>query len=194
MVSRQIRQLPPQAPFRVPWCNSTLCCQSITSLTCLRPCSAAGTRTTACGSPGVRSHVGTWHSSAIFQQLVLTPTYGPQKHPRPCGDFRALNSVTVPDRYPVPHLQDFTAALQGATIFTHIAIHLVAHPPLLITTTYHQIPVASERNTERTHTQSKVLVSEHAQARTPITFARMVFETLAKHGLLINAQEQVWSS
>ena len=39
---------------------------------------------------------------------------------RPCGDFRALNMVTVPDRYPVLHLQDFTASLQGATIFTHI--------------------------------------------------------------------------
>lgn len=32
---------------------------------------------------------------------------------RACGDYRALNKVTVPDRYPVPHLHDFTARLHG---------------------------------------------------------------------------------
>ena len=53
---------------------------------------------------------------------------------RSCGDFHALNKSTVPDRYPVPHLQDFTAALQGATIFSHIDL----------VRAYHQIPVAPE--------------------------------------------------
>ncbi|BHF71629.1 hypothetical protein SprV_0401468900 [Sparganum proliferum] len=32
---------------------------------------------------------------------------------RPCGDYRALNSATIPDRYPVPHLQNFAGALFG---------------------------------------------------------------------------------
>ena len=30
---------------------------------------------------------------------------------QPCGDYRALNSITVPDRYPTPHLQDFISQL-----------------------------------------------------------------------------------
>ena len=50
---------------------------------------------------------------------------------RPCGDYRALNKVTVPDRYPLPHLQDFNAHLAGCRFFSKLDLARA----------FHQIPV-----------------------------------------------------
>ncbi|BHF72441.1 hypothetical protein SprV_0401550700 [Sparganum proliferum] len=53
---------------------------------------------------------------------------------RPCDDYRALNSATIPDRYPVPHLQDFAGDLFGKAVFSNIDL----------VRAFHQIPVAPE--------------------------------------------------
>jgi hypothetical protein len=35
---------------------------------------------------------------------------------RPCGDYRYLNLVTTPDKYPLPNMQDLSNSLHGCTI------------------------------------------------------------------------------
>lgn len=53
---------------------------------------------------------------------------------RPCGDYRGLNSKTIPDSYPIPYLVDFTMAMAGSTIFSKFDL----------TKAYYQIPVNEE--------------------------------------------------
>lgn len=53
---------------------------------------------------------------------------------RPCGDYRMLNSRTVPDKYPIPVIQDMTSILADKTVFSKIDLQRA----------YHQVPVKEE--------------------------------------------------
>jgi hypothetical protein len=52
----------------------------------------------------------------------------------PCGDYRHLNLVTTPDKYPLPNTQDLSNGLHGCTFFSKNDL----------VKGYHQIPVATE--------------------------------------------------
>lgn len=70
-----------------------------------------------------------------FQSMIAAGTARPSKSPwssplhlapkknngwRPCGDYRMLNARTIPDRYPVRHIHDFTHNISGCRVFSTI--------------------------------------------------------------------------
>lgn len=65
--------------------------------------------------------------------LHLVPKNEPHSW-RPCGDFRALNNITVDDKYPIPHLSSLTMSLHGKTVFSKLDLKRA----------YLQIPVAEQ--------------------------------------------------
>ena len=68
--------------------------------------------------------------SSNWSSMHIVPKKTPSDW-RPCGDFRVLNNATIPDRYPILHIQDFTDICMHATIFSKLDLVCA----------YQQIPV-----------------------------------------------------
>ena len=81
----------------------------------------------------------------LLQMGIIRPSSSPWASPlhvvkkadgtwRPCGDYRALNALTKPDRYVIPNIETFHHRLRGAKIFSKIDL----------VKAYYFIPVAAE--------------------------------------------------
>lgn len=81
----------------------------------------------------VKSGICRPSNSSVASALHLVQKQDPNDW-RPCGDFRRLNAITVPDRYPLPHIHDLNMNMRGKKIFSKIDLIRA----------YHQIPMASE--------------------------------------------------
>lgn len=80
-----------------------------------------GSRATQNRTPGVWLQLGIIRSSssnwAFPLHMVPKKTHGDW---HPCGDYCALNHATLPDRYLIPHIQDFSVSLHGTPYFQRL--------------------------------------------------------------------------
>ena len=53
---------------------------------------------------------------------------------RPCSNYRSLNTVTVPDQYPLHNIANFTSGISGSTVYSKLDLQK----------NYYQVPVAPE--------------------------------------------------
>lgn len=91
---------------------------------------------------------------------------------RPCGDYRALNSITKPDRYPLPYLTDFSSNLRGKTFFTKIDPQKA----------FHQVPIHPDDIAKTAITTPfglyEFLFMTFGLCNTAQTFQRLIHEVL----------------
>lgn len=92
---------------------------------------------------------------------------------RPCGDYRRLNAITKPDRYPVPRLHDFTYILANKKIFTKLDINRA----------YNCIPVA-ENDIEKTAVITPFGLFEFMRMPFGLRNAAQTFQRFMHHTVL----------
>ena len=75
---------------------------------------------------------------ALLDLKIIRPSSSPWASPlhmvkksdgtwRPCGDYRRVNALTVPDRYPLPNIQTFHYRLAGAKLFSKLDLIKAYH-------------------------------------------------------------------
>ncbi|GBO02192.1 Transposon Ty3-I Gag-Pol polyprotein [Araneus ventricosus] len=91
---------------------------------------------------------------------------------RPCGDYRQLNAQTIPDRYPIPRLEDSHQILKETKIFSKIDLFKA----------YFQIPIAEEHKCKTAIITPFGLyefnVMSFGLKNVPATFQRFIHEVL----------------
>ncbi len=89
---------------------------------------------------------------------------------RLCVDYRALNNMTVKNRYPLPRIDDLLDQLQGAKYFTKIDM----------ASGYHQVRLAEKdvfKSAFRTrYGHYKFTVLPFGMTNAPATFMRLMHE------------------
>lgn len=63
--------------------------------------------------------LGTCHPSKSYWANALDLVPKSNNERRPCGDYKALNKITVTDGYRVPHLHYFSVNLHGVEQLTN---------------------------------------------------------------------------
>src|SRR3569833_3338753 len=112
-------------------------------------------------------------SSTYSAPLLLAPKPGGKW--RKCTDYRALNQITIKNKYPLPRIDDLLDQLGGAKYFTKIDLR----------SAYHQVRIAEADIHKTTNTKNnnhnKKQNKPKKHTKTPATFMRLMNDILFEY-------------